>query len=133
MSIAPCSQPTASRTSIGLAGIPARAPRVRGRETETGVLRDALDRAASGGRRIVLIEGEAGIGKTRLLEEALADAAASGMQVAAGRAEELEQARPFGLLAGAFGCVPGSGDRGGPRSQNCCRLRAAAPAGARSR
>ncbi len=32
------------------------------------------------------------------------------MQVAAGRADELERARPFGLLAGAFGCVPGSAD-----------------------
>jgi DNA-binding CsgD family transcriptional regulator/tetratricopeptide (TPR) repeat protein len=91
-------------------GIPARAPRLRGRETETEVLREALDRVASGRQGIVLIEGEAGIGKTRLLEEALTDAAARGMQVAAGRAEELEQARPFGLIAGAFGCVPGSAD-----------------------
>src|SRR5215472_13698118 len=110
MSIADCSQPTACRTSIARMGIPARAPRLRGRETEIEVLRGALDRLADGGQGIVLIEGEAGIGKTRLLEEALADAAARGMQVVTGRAEELEQARPFGLLAGAFGCVPGSGD-----------------------
>ena len=98
------------RSSIELMGIPALAPRMRGRETETGVLREALDRVARGGPAIVLIEGEAGIGKTRLLDQALADAAARGMQVAAGRADELEQARPFGLLAGAFGCVPGSAD-----------------------
>jgi len=65
---------------------------------------------ARGGPAIVLVEGEAGIGKTRLLDQALADAAARGMQVAGGRAEELEQARPFGLLAGAFACVPGSAD-----------------------
>ena len=91
-------------------GIPALAPRLRGRETETGVLREALDQVARGGQAIVLVEGEAGIGKTRLLEQALADAAARGMQVAAGRAEELERARPFGLLAGAFGCVPGCAD-----------------------
>ncbi|HEU5386195.1 MAG TPA: BREX system ATP-binding domain-containing protein [Streptosporangiaceae bacterium] len=90
--------------------MPARAPWLRGRETETGVLREALDRVASGGQAIVLVEGEAGIGKTRLLEEVLADAAARGMQVAAARAEELEQARPFGLMTGAFGCVQGSGD-----------------------
>src|SRR5215469_11421173 len=110
MSIADCSQPTAYRTSIARMRIPARAPRLRGRETETAVLRGALDRVASGGQGIVLIEGEAGIGKTRLLEEALADAAARGMQVAARRADELEQARPFGLMAGAFGCVPSSAD-----------------------
>jgi DNA-binding CsgD family transcriptional regulator len=91
-------------------GIPALVPRLRGRETETGVLREALDRVARGGQAIVLVEGEAGIGKTRLLEEALTDATARGMQVAAGRADELERARPFGLLAGAFGCVPGCAD-----------------------
>jgi DNA-binding CsgD family transcriptional regulator len=98
------------RRSITVVGMPVRAPRLCGRETETGVLREALDRVASGGQATVLVEGEAGIGKTRLLEEALADAAARGMQVAAGRADELEQARPFGLMAGAFGCVPGSAD-----------------------
>src|SRR5215469_6740871 len=112
MSIADCSQPTACRTSIARMGIPARAPRLRGRETEIEVLRGALDRLADGGQGIVLVEGEAGIGKTRLLEEALADAAARGMQVVTGRADELEQARPFGLMAGAFGCVPGSADPG---------------------
>lgn len=99
-----------NRSSITVVGMPAPTPRLRGRETETGVLREALDRVAGGGLAIVLVEGEAGIGKTRLLEQALASAAARGMQVAAGRAEELEQARPFGLMAGAFGCVPGSAD-----------------------
>ena len=100
----------ARRSSITLVGMAARAPRLRGRETETGVLREALDRVARGRQAIVLVEGEAGIGKTRLLEQALAGAAARGMQVAAGRADELEQARPFGLMTGAFGCVPGSAD-----------------------
>lgn len=80
------------RSSITLVSMPARAPWLRGRETETGVLREALDRVASGGQAIVLVEGEAGIGKTRLLEEVLADAAGRGMHVAAGRADELEQA-----------------------------------------
>jgi DNA-binding CsgD family transcriptional regulator/tetratricopeptide (TPR) repeat protein len=89
-------------------GVPVRAPRLRGRETETRALRKALDRVARGGQAIVLIEGESGIGKTRLLEQTLADAAARGMQVAAGRADELEQARPFGLMAAAFGCVQAS-------------------------
>ncbi|MBO0786244.1 MAG: DUF2791 family P-loop domain-containing protein, partial [Actinobacteria bacterium] len=90
--------------------MPARGPLLRGRDAETEALREALDRVAGGGLAIVLVEGEAGIGKTRLLEQALAGAAARGMQVAAGRAQELEQARPFGLLTGTFGCVPGSAD-----------------------
>jgi predicted ATPase len=58
----------------------------------------------------VLVEGEAGIGKTRLLTEVLQDAAGRGMGVAAGRAEELERTRPFGVLAAAFGCTRSSPD-----------------------
>ena len=85
-------------------------PRLVGREAEIGVLAEALDRVASGRPSIVLIEGEAGIGKSRVLEEALQDARGRGMQVVAGRAEELERTRPFGVLAAAFGCVSLSPD-----------------------
>lgn len=99
------------RRTITIVGTPARTPRLRGREAQLEVLRGALDRVAAGGPSIVLVEGEAGIGKTRLLEETLADAAARGIRVVAGCADELEQARPFGLMAGAFGCYQGCGDR----------------------
>ena len=85
--------------------------RIRGRAAEIAVLSQALDRAASGRLAIVLIEGEAGIGKSRLLAEALADARSRGVQVAASRAEELEQTRPFGLVASAFDCVRSSPDQ----------------------
>ena len=44
-------------------------PRICGREAEVQALGDALDRVAAGGPAIVLVEGEAGIGKTRLLAE----------------------------------------------------------------
>jgi len=71
-------------------GTLAPVPGIRGREAETAVLSEALDQVESGRRAVVLIEGEAGIGKTRLLEAALEDARGRGMQVAAGRAEELE-------------------------------------------
>jgi tetratricopeptide (TPR) repeat protein len=91
-------------------GTVAPALRIRGRAAEIAVLGEALDRAASGQSAVVLIEGEPGIGKTRLLDEALADARGRGMQVAAGRAGELEQTRPFGLVASAFGCAPSSPD-----------------------
>ena len=107
--------------------------RIRGRAAEIAVLGEALDRVASGRPAVVLIEGEAGIGKTRLLDEALADARSRGMQVAAGRAEELEQTRPFGLVAERVRVrpvVPGSaagGHRGG------CWRPGATGRGARSR
>ena len=74
------------------------------------VLGEALDRVASGQSAVVLIEGEAGIGKTRLLEAGLRAARGRSMQVAAGGAEELERTRPFGLAADAFGCIRSSLD-----------------------
>jgi DNA-binding CsgD family transcriptional regulator/tetratricopeptide (TPR) repeat protein len=86
------------------------AMRIRGRAAEVAALSEALSTAASGQLAIVLIEGEAGIGKTRLLAEALTGARGRGLQVAAGQAEELEQARPFGLVASVFGCVRSSPD-----------------------
>jgi DNA-binding CsgD family transcriptional regulator len=85
-------------------------PGLRGRDAEKAVLDDALDRLASGRQAIVLVEGVAGIGKTRLLEHVLQKARGRGMQVAEGRAGELERARPFGLVAGMFGCTRWSPD-----------------------
>ena len=100
----------AGGNSIQAMGTLAPVPAIRGREAETAVLGEALDRVASGRRAVVLIEGEAGIGKTRLLDAALEDARGRGMQVAAGRAEELERTRPFGPVTDAFGCARSSHD-----------------------
>ena len=91
-------------------GTLAPVPGIRGRAAEIAVLGDAVDRVVSGRPAVVLIEGEAGIGKTRLLAGVLEDARGRSMQVAAGRAEELERTRPFGLVAAAFGCVRSSPD-----------------------
>ena len=91
-------------------GTLAPVPRICGREAEIQALGEALDRVAAGGPAIVLVEGEAGIGKTRLLAKALEDAAGRGMRVAAGRAEELERTRPFGVLAATLGCARSSPD-----------------------
>src|SRR6516225_8311259 len=91
-------------------GTLAPAPRIYGRVAEAQVLSEVLDSAAAGRLAVALIEGEAGIGKTRLLEDVLENARARGMLVAAGRAEELERNRPFGLLAGAFECITSSPD-----------------------
>ena len=97
----------------GLSGLgPSATPStpVRGREPEVEALGEALDRVSAGRSAMVLIEGEAGIGKTRLLDGALEEARAQGMQVARARAEELDQNRPFGLVAAAFGCARPSAD-----------------------
>src|SRR5207253_619755 len=68
-------------------------------------------RAAAGRLAVVLIDGEAGIGKTRLLQDALDKARRRGLRVAAARAAELERTRPFGLVAGMFGCTRTATDR----------------------
>jgi predicted ATP-dependent serine protease len=80
----------AEEISIRAMGV---APGMRGRAAEIAVLDDALDRAASGRLAIVLVDGEAGIGKTRLLEAALEAARGRGLRVAAGRAAELARTR----------------------------------------
>jgi AAA ATPase domain len=85
-------------------------PGIRGREAETAVLDDAIDRAATGRLAVVLIDGEAGIGKTRLLQDALEKARRRGLRVAAARAAELERTRPFGLVAAMFGCTRSAPD-----------------------
>ena len=52
--------------------------------------------------RVVLIEGEAGIGKTRLAEEFVAHAREQGAAVLAGRAYEEEAALAYGPLVEAL-------------------------------
>lgn len=99
-----------------------------GREAETNSLASALDRAASGRLSVVLLEGEAGIGKTRLLEHALDEAVERGMSVVAGRSREMESSRPFGVLADTFGVTASNPD---PRRARIAALLAPHPDGGR--
>ncbi len=85
-------------------------PTLRGRDDETGRLGAALDRAMAGRLSVVMIEGEAGIGKTRLLAHVLQAARGRDCMVASAKAEEMEQNRPFGVVAAALGCVRGADD-----------------------
>jgi len=56
--------PAIALTGAGAASTLAQVSAIRGREAEIAVLTDALDLVESGRRAVVLIEGEAGIGKT---------------------------------------------------------------------
>ena len=68
-----------------------------GRDRELARVMLLLDGALAGGGRLVLCMGEAGIGKTRLAEEAAAAAAARGVPVAWARAADRDSLPPYGL------------------------------------
>ncbi|WP_436771218.1 helix-turn-helix transcriptional regulator [Yinghuangia sp. YIM S09857] len=80
-----------------------------GRTAELGVLDEGLRTAASGTPAVVLVAGEAGVGKTRLLDEFLARAAASGAVTAVGGCIELgAEALPFAPVAAALRMLDGA-------------------------
>ena len=66
-----------------------------GREAEMAVLTDSLAAALDGLPRVVVCEGEAGIGKTRLAQELLGVAERRGVLGAWGSAAETSGAPPF--------------------------------------
>jgi DNA-binding CsgD family transcriptional regulator len=68
------------------------------REAELATIDSELDRAISGDGSIVLVEGEAGIGKTELLRAAAARALARGAGVMAARGSELEHEHAYGVV-----------------------------------
>ncbi|MGN6333421.1 MAG: helix-turn-helix transcriptional regulator [Motilibacteraceae bacterium] len=83
------------------------APRVSpvfaGRHGELAVLGAALERARDGDPGVVLVTGEAGIGKSRLVEEAAAAARAAGARVLTGACVDLgEDALPHAPLVAAL-------------------------------
>jgi hypothetical protein len=65
-----------------------------GRDAELASIRRALEVARAGSAHVVAVAGEPGIGKTRLVDEAAAEAGARGAAVVRGRAEE--EARAYG-------------------------------------
>jgi DNA-binding NarL/FixJ family response regulator len=69
--------------------------RIHGRAAELEAIAGALDAVARGERRLLTVCGEAGIGKTRLLAELHAQAAAQRFVVLEGRATELEHDIPL--------------------------------------
>ncbi|PWU55852.1 LuxR family transcriptional regulator [Micromonospora sp. S4605] len=74
-----------------------------GRQSELAALRDALARARTGEPTTVLVGGEAGVGKTRLLEEFGGLATAAGARLLVGQCLELGEAGlPFAPFAAAL-------------------------------
>ena len=90
-----------------------------GRQECLDRVRRAVAAAAAGVGSLVLIEGEAGIGKTRIAAAAATMARDAGFDLARGRALELERHRPFGPVIGALAIGPRSPD---PRRAAIARL-----------
>jgi hypothetical protein len=66
-----------------------------GRLEERGILRQMVERAAAGVGGLALVAGEAGLGKTRLVEETAAAAKALGMFVVRGHCSNMDGAPPY--------------------------------------
>jgi class 3 adenylate cyclase len=76
---------------------------VVGRNAEMQTMTDAIERVAGGeGREVLLISGEAGLGKTTLVAEAARGAFSTGACVLFGHCEE-DLATPYQLFAEALG------------------------------
>jgi DNA-binding SARP family transcriptional activator/tetratricopeptide (TPR) repeat protein len=73
-----------------------------GRDREAGALREAWDRAVAGGSGLVMIVGEAGIGKTALAEDLAADVDTDGATVLRTRCYEAERSLFLQPLAEAI-------------------------------
>src|SRR3954454_15279582 len=81
---------------------PSEIPSLRGRRNERAVLDGLLDRARAGSSGVLILRGEAGIGKTALLEHAIGSASDFRVLRAAGVESEMELA--FAALHQV--CVP---------------------------
>jgi DNA-binding CsgD family transcriptional regulator len=72
------------------------------RAAQVAAIRGLTDAARGGDGRLVVIEGSAGIGKTRLLGEGRAIAASWGMRVLSARGGELEGEFAYGIVRQLF-------------------------------
>jgi len=86
-------------STSGSGGSPLAQPAERtpfvGRDSETAELERALDRMLTGQGGLVLVGGEPGVGKTRLVRELMVKARERGCICASGHCYEMEGAPPF--------------------------------------
>lgn len=84
------------------------------RERELAQLDAALEQAVAGTGRLVVVEGPAGIGKTKLLSEGCARGRARGMRVLVARCAELEREFSFGAARQLFERLVATAEADGP-------------------
>src|SRR5260370_41729940 len=77
---------------------------LRGRDAEMAAIDAALGGARDGRGSVLLVEGGPGLGKSRLLEEAVSLAGRAGVRAAMGRAAADDNAVPMApLMSACFG------------------------------
>lgn len=106
-------QPAAEPVDRPVAWSPRPRGRTRtfvGRSTEVALLADGVARVVAGRGSVLWLEGEPGIGKSELLIAGLADAEASGCQMAWGSGDELAQRFPLRMMIECLGVDPRSAD-----------------------
>lgn len=81
-----------------------------GREAELALAAAAVGELSEGRASALVIEGEAGIGKTRLVQSVVDDARSRDVAVFSGQAHPFERTRPFGVVAAALGLSRRSAD-----------------------
>jgi DNA-binding CsgD family transcriptional regulator len=86
----------------GRASRPAGGEATHEREPERRAVRDLLRCAQRGLGGVLLVEGEEGVGKSRLLREAVHEAADQGFSLMTGAADQLGRAIPFFALGAAL-------------------------------
>ena len=99
-----CDPTFESTTASGLKITPSAPflnPQFTGREREMKALREVLRKAMDGMGHVVLVSGEAGIGKSLILEEFQADARVQGISILTGRCYE-SGGRAFGPFVEAL-------------------------------
>ncbi|MCZ7439687.1 BTAD domain-containing putative transcriptional regulator [Micromonospora sp. WMMC241] len=95
------------RQDPGLRGRPVEAPGFVGRGAQLGRLRAALAAAVAGRGRCVLVEGEAGIGKTALGTRLMDLAAADGVTIATGTPHDVDGHPAYRPWLQVLDAIPG--------------------------
>ncbi len=100
---------SASPTRTGARGRtqPAGDRLLLGREAEMAALEGAVRRTAEGHGGVWVLSGEAGIGKTRLVQELAVRARSSGTVVAVGQTDETSDSAPYWPWGQVFRNLPG--------------------------
>jgi DNA-binding CsgD family transcriptional regulator len=81
---------------------PVLCPSLIGRQSHISVLQHLLEQVLSGAGQVIVIAGEAGIGKSRLVKEVKASAVPAGMRILQGTLFEPDRSLPYAAVLDLF-------------------------------